>query len=98
MRKVVNKSFESSHNKSLVHDLSEGITEGSWFTEAGLESGISLICSDQSIKGYVISDIRLRRSLTALSCKNPQKQGSLTALKESSYLCDILDTWPLYLF
>ena len=98
LRKVVNKSFESSHDKSLIHDLSESIAEGSWFSEAGLESGISLICSDQSIKGYVISDIRLRRSLTALSCKNPQKQGSLTALKESSYLCDILDTLPIYLF
>ena len=31
LSKVVDESLESSHNKSLVHDLSESIAEGSWF-------------------------------------------------------------------
>ena len=86
LSEVVNESFESSHNKSLVHDLSESIAEGSWFWETSFHAGISLIGSHESVKSYMKNNVRLRTSLTMLSWRNPQKQGYLTAPRVSSYL------------
>ncbi len=81
---VEDESLEGSQEYTLIHDLSKGVTEGSRFHKAGLETGIGLIGSDKAIEGCVAIGVRLRRRRGRLSEMKPAREGFCTAWKAES--------------
>lgn len=81
---VEDESLEGSQEDALVHDLGEGVAEGSWFHESGLETGIGLVGGDEAFEGCVARGVRLSRRRGMLSERKPEREGLCTAWKAES--------------